>query len=120
LMPLATFLHQASEGLDPTGTRGENLITQSVALRHDLPRPYHAPLLGSGRIDGYDEWRALMGGAIKIGRLSGIDVKVHRTFFAFIGYRASGSLAGALPVTENGGLVGMLTIEDFGHSRLLS
>src|SRR5215208_8336100 len=42
---LATFLHQASEGLDPTGTRGENLITQSVALRHDLPRPYHAPLL---------------------------------------------------------------------------
>src|SRR5215208_6571461 len=77
-------------------------------------------VLGSGRIDGYDEWRALMGGAIKIGRLSGIDVKVHRTFFAFIGYRASGSLAGALPVTENGGLVGMLTIEDFGHSRLLS
>ena len=55
-----------------------------------------------------------MGGAIKIGRLSGIDVKVHRTFFAFIGYRASGSLAGALPVTENGGPVGMLTIEDFG------
>jgi hypothetical protein len=28
-----------------------------------------------------------MGGAFKIGRLSGIDVKVHWTFFAFIGYR---------------------------------
>ena len=67
-----------------------------------------------------------MGGAFKIARLSGVDVKVYRTFFlllaffAFIGYRASGSLAGALPVTENGGPVGMLTIEDLGHARLLS
>ena len=67
-----------------------------------------------------------MGGSFKIGRFSGIDVRVHWTFllllayFAFIGYRASGSLAGALPVTENGGLVDMLTIEDFGHARLLS
>jgi CBS domain-containing protein len=26
----------------------------------------------------------------------------------------------ALPVTENGGFVGMLTIEDIGHARLLS
>ena len=61
-----------------------------------------------------------MGGAFKIARLSGVDVKVYRTFFlllayfAFIGYRASGSLAAALPVTENGGPIGMLTIEDFG------
>ncbi len=67
-----------------------------------------------------------MGGAFKIGRFSGIDVKVHWTFFlllaffAFIGYQASGSLAGALTATENGELVGMLTIEDVGHARLLS
>ena len=79
-----------------------------------------------------------MGGSFKIGRFSGIDVRVHWTFFlllaffAFIGYRASGSLfenglrtlqqsgLRALPVTENGGFVGMLTIEDIGHARLLS
>ena len=54
-----------------------------------------------------------MGGAFKIGRLSGIEVKIHWTFFlllaffAFIGYRASGSLAGALTATENDELLGM-------------
>jgi len=43
-----------------------------------------------------------MGGAFKLGRLSGIDVNVHWTFFlllaffAFIGYQAWGSLLGAL------------------------
>ena len=80
-------------------------------------------MLSSGRIVGYDEWRALTGGGFKIARLSGVDVKVYRTFFlllAFLGYRASGSVVGTLPVTKIGGLVGMLTIEDFGHSRLLS
>ena len=67
-----------------------------------------------------------MSGAFKIGRLSGIDVKIHCTFFlllaffVFVGYRASGSLAGALTPIENGKLVGMLTIEDVGHARLLS
>jgi hypothetical protein len=67
-----------------------------------------------------------MGGAFKIGRFSGIEVRVHWTFFlllaffAFIGYRASSSPAGTLPVTENGGPVRMLTIKDFGHARLLS
>src|SRR5919112_5966083 len=46
--------------------------------------------------------RDLMGGAFKIGRFSGIDVKVHWTFFlllaffAFIGYGASSSPVGAL------------------------
>ena len=64
-----------------------------------------------------------MGGAFKIARLSGVDVKVYRTFFlllAFFAYRASGSLAGALTATENGALLGMLTIEDVGNARLLS
>jgi Zn-dependent protease len=47
-----------------------------------------------------------MSGAFKIGRLSGIDVKIHCTFFlllaffVFVGYRASGSLAGALTPTK--------------------
>jgi Zn-dependent protease len=46
-----------------------------------------------------------MGGAFKIGRLSGIDVRVHWIFFlllavlAFIGYQASGSPIGALTAT---------------------
>jgi Zn-dependent protease len=46
-----------------------------------------------------------MGGSFKIGRFSGIDVKVHWTFFlllaffAFSGYQASGSLLGALTAT---------------------
>jgi hypothetical protein len=64
-----------------------------------------------------------MGGSFKIARLSVVDVKVYWIFFlllAFLGYRASGSLVGALPFTENCGLVGMLTIEDSGYSRLLS
>jgi hypothetical protein len=43
-----------------------------------------------------------MGGSFKIGRFSGIDVKVHWTFllllafFAFLGYQTSGSVVGAL------------------------
>jgi hypothetical protein len=46
-----------------------------------------------------------MGGSFKIGRFSGIDVKVHWTFFlllaffAFIGCQASGSLVRALTAT---------------------
>jgi hypothetical protein len=45
-------------------------------------------LLGSGRTDGYDEWRVLVGGAFKIGRLSSIDVKIHWTFFLLLAFFA--------------------------------
>ena len=64
-----------------------------------------------------------MGGAFKIGRLSSIDVKVHWTFllllafFAFLGYQASGSLAGALTATVV--IVALylcVLLHEFGHS----
>jgi Zn-dependent protease/CBS domain-containing protein len=66
---------------------------------------------------------SLMGGAFKIGRLSGIDVKVHWTFFlllaffAFIGYQAAGSLVGALTATLT--IVALflcVLLHEFGHS----
>jgi Zn-dependent protease len=66
-----------------------------------------------------------MGGAFKIGRLSGIDVKVHWTFFlllaffAFIGYRASGSLLGALaPTVTIVALFLCVLLHEFGHSMV--
>ena len=46
-----------------------------------------------------------MGGAFKIGRISGIDVRVHWTFFlllafsAFIGYQGSRSVQFVTPPT---------------------
>jgi len=64
-----------------------------------------------------------MGGSFKIGRFSGIDVRVHWTFFlllayfAFIGYRASGSLLGAL--TDTVTIVALFIcvhLHEFGHS----
>src|SRR5215212_9250529 len=64
-----------------------------------------------------------MGGSFKIGRFSGIDVRVHWTFFlllsyfAFIGYRASGSLLGAL--TDTVTIVALficVLLHEFGHS----
>jgi Zn-dependent protease/CBS domain-containing protein len=64
-----------------------------------------------------------MGGSFKIGRFSGIDVRVHWTFFlllayfAFIGYRASGSLLGAL--TDTATIVALficVLLHEFGHS----
>jgi CBS domain-containing protein len=61
-----------------------------------------------------------MGSAFKV---TCIDVKIHWTFFllvtffAICGCEVTGSLA--LPVVEGSKLVGMLTIEDVGHARLL-
>jgi Zn-dependent protease len=64
-----------------------------------------------------------VGGAFKIGRFSGIDVRVHWTFllllafFAFVGYRASGSLLGALTATVT--IVALflcVLLHEFGHS----
>ena len=64
-----------------------------------------------------------MGGSFRIGRFSGIDVRVHWTFllllafFAFLGYRASGSLLGAL--TDTVTIVALficVLLHEFGHS----
>jgi Zn-dependent protease len=64
-----------------------------------------------------------MGGSFKIGRFSGIDVRVHWTFlllvafFAFIGYQTSGSLAGALtPIAVIVALFLCVLLHEFGHS----
>ena len=64
-----------------------------------------------------------MGGSFKIGRFSGIDVRVHWTFllllafFAFIGYQASGSLLGALTATAViVALFVCVLLHEFGHS----
>jgi Zn-dependent protease/CBS domain-containing protein len=64
-----------------------------------------------------------MGGSFKIGRFSGIDVRVHWTFllllafFAFLGYRTSGSLAGALtPTATIVALFVCVVLHEFGHS----
>src|SRR5919107_667804 len=64
-----------------------------------------------------------MGGSFKIGRFSGIDVKVHWTFllllafFAFIGYQTSGSVAGALtPTALIVALFLCVLLHEFGHS----
>jgi Zn-dependent protease len=64
-----------------------------------------------------------MGGSFKIGRFSGIDVRVHWTFllllafFAFIGYQASGTLAGALtPIAAIVALFICVVLHEFGHS----
>jgi Zn-dependent protease/CBS domain-containing protein len=64
-----------------------------------------------------------MGGSFKIGRISGIDVKVHWTFllllafFAFIGYQASGSPLGALTATVMiVALFFCVLLHEFGHS----
>src|SRR5918999_263838 len=61
-----------------------------------------------------------MGGSFKIGRFSGIDVKVHWTFFlllAFFAFQTSGSLAGAL--TDTVTIVALficVLLHEFGHS----
>jgi Zn-dependent protease/CBS domain-containing protein len=64
-----------------------------------------------------------MGGSFKIGSFSGIDVRVHWTFFlllaffAFIGYQASGSLLGALtPIAVIVALFVCVLLHEFGHS----
>src|SRR5215203_5802425 len=75
-------------------------------------------------INPYDELeRPHMGGSFKIGRFSGIDVKVHWTFllllafFAFLGYQTLGSLAGALtPTAVIVALFICVLLHEFGHS----
>ena len=64
-----------------------------------------------------------MGGSFKIGRFSGIDVRVHWTFFlllaffAFLGYQTSGTLAGALtPTAVIVALFLCVLLHEFGHS----
>jgi Zn-dependent protease/CBS domain-containing protein len=64
-----------------------------------------------------------MGGAFKIGRFSGIDVRVHWTFFlllaffAFISYQASGSLLGVLTaIATIVALFLCVLLHEFGHS----
>jgi Zn-dependent protease len=64
-----------------------------------------------------------MGGAFKIGRFSGIDVRVHWTFFlllvffAFIGYQASGGPVGVLTATVTiVALFFCVLLHEFGHS----
>jgi Zn-dependent protease/CBS domain-containing protein len=64
-----------------------------------------------------------MGGSFKIGRVSGIDVRVHWTFFlllaffAFIGYQASGSPLGALTaIAVIVALFICVLLHEFGHS----
>jgi Zn-dependent protease/CBS domain-containing protein len=64
-----------------------------------------------------------MGGSFKIGRFSGIDVRVHWTFllllafFAFLGYRTSGTLVGALtPTATIVALFVCVLLHEFGHS----
>jgi Zn-dependent protease len=68
-------------------------------------------------------WRDLLGGAFRIGRFSGIEVRVHWTFFlllaffAFIGYQASGSPIGALTAAVT--IVALflcVLLHEFGHS----
>src|SRR5215217_6914822 len=114
LMPLATLLSRF------VSLRHGRFTTLYVAPRHALITPH---CYTAGRSDGYDEWRALMGGAFKIGRLSGIDVRVHWTFFpllaffAFLGYQTSGSLAGALtPTALIVALFLCVVLHEFGHS----
>jgi Zn-dependent protease/CBS domain-containing protein len=64
-----------------------------------------------------------MGSSFKIGRVFGIDVKVHWTFllllafFAFLGYQGSGSLLGALVATAVVvALFFCVLLHEFGHS----
>lgn len=64
-----------------------------------------------------------MGGSFKIGRVRGIDVKVHWTFFllliffAYIGYQNSGSVTGALVTAAViVALFFCVLLHEFGHS----
>jgi Zn-dependent protease len=64
-----------------------------------------------------------MGGAFKIGRVAGIDLKVHWTFFlllayfAFAGYQGSGSLTNALVTAlVIVALFVCVVLHEYGHS----
>ena len=64
-----------------------------------------------------------MGSSFKIGRAFGIDVKVHWTFFlllfffAFVGYRGTGDLAGVLvTISVIVALFVCVLLHEFGHS----
>jgi Zn-dependent protease/CBS domain-containing protein len=67
--------------------------------------------------------RDLMGGSFKIGRFSGIYVRVHWTFllllafFSFLGYQTSGSPTGVLtPIAAIVALFVCVVLHEFGHS----
>src|SRR3712207_935376 len=67
--------------------------------------------------------RQSMGGSFKIGRVFGIDVRVHWTFFlllaffAYVGYTGSGSVAGALVTAAViVALFVCVLLHEFGHS----
>ena len=64
-----------------------------------------------------------MGGAFKIGRVAGIDLKVHWTFFlllsyfAYAGYRGSGSVTNALVTAlVIVALFVCVVLHEYGHS----
>ena len=66
-----------------------------------------------------------MGGAFKIGRVAGIDLKVHWTFFlllafyAFAGYQGSGSLTNALVTAlVIVALFVCVVLHEYGHSLM--
>src|SRR5918997_3461746 len=71
---------------------------------HALPASYSRAITGEVSPRGSNGWGKLVviGSSFKIGRISGIDVKVHWTFFllllffGYLGFRDSQSMVGTL------------------------